>query len=193
MHCWPESRVKHVQECQCCTYTDEPVGGAIALPAGYHFLGLSVQGRVEAQAQAEQSAGVSEQAGEGAGAHADPVRLAAVAPCFLQTPEQVHTRGAKEEEEEESQGEEEQGGEEVEVQAGIEDPAGTAQGFCHQDAWEEEEEGGEVIYIVLVLKWREEEYDGLLRKTKTERQGMRGDRVYIHYKDAQPKNYAVFM
>lgn len=96
-----------------------------------------MQRGVEPQAQAQQSPSVSEQAGQGAGVHADPLRSVAPAPRFLHTPEEVDAYQLEAQVKEESQGEEEQGSEEVRTQAGLVDLLGPAESFCHQDTWEE--------------------------------------------------------
>lgn len=105
-----------------------------------------MQRRVEPQAQAQQSPSVSEQTGQGAGVHADPLCLVAPAPSFLHTPEEIDAYQLEACIQEESQGEEEQGDDEVRMQAGLEDLLGPAEAFCHQDTWEEK-------FVILFLKF----------------------------------------
>lgn len=92
-----------------------------------------MQRRVEPQAQAQQSPSVSEQAGQGAGVHTDPLCLAAPAPRFFHTPEEVDAYQPEAQVHEESQGEEEQGGKEVRTQASLIDLLGPTERFCQQD------------------------------------------------------------
>lgn len=90
---------------------------------------------MEPQAQAQQSPSVSEQAGEGAGVHADPLCSATPAPRFLHTPEEVDAYQLEAQVQEESQGEEEKGGENIRTQAGLEDLPSPAEVFSHQNTW----------------------------------------------------------
>lgn len=78
-----------------------------------------MQRAVEAQAQAQQSTSVSEQAGQGACVYADPLCSVAPTQRFVHAPEKVDAHESEERVQQESQREEQQGGQQVWMQAGF--------------------------------------------------------------------------
>ncbi len=99
------------------------------------LLGLSVEGRVQTQAEAEQGAHVAQEAGEGRGVQMDPLRLYAPRLCFLQGPQQVHTHSFEQEVEANSEGGQEESCVEVLLHAGAVDPLSSVESFSHNHAY----------------------------------------------------------
>lgn len=88
--------------------------------------------RVDGQAEAEQSAQVAHQAGEGRGVQVDPVWVDAPLLGLGDGPEQVDVDHLEEEVEAEGEGEKEEAGLEVDLKTGRVDGGDTLECFSHQ-------------------------------------------------------------
>ncbi|TNN84787.1 hypothetical protein EYF80_004832 [Liparis tanakae] len=94
-------------------------------------LGLGVEGRVQAQAQAEQGAHVAQEAGEGRGVQVDPLGPHAPPLGFVQSPQQVHAQRLEDEVEAHGEGGQEERRVEVLPHAGAVDPLSSVEGLAH--------------------------------------------------------------
>lgn len=95
------------------------------------FFAFGVQRRVQAQAQTEQGAHVTQEAGEGRAVQVDPLGSDAPLLGFLDGPQQVHTYGFEQQVEAHSKRGQEKGSVEVLLHAGIVDPLSSVEGLGH--------------------------------------------------------------